>query len=225
MAPLTATHSDSLTAASRQALATLSGLDFCRDFYLAGSAALALYLGHRRVRDLDFMSAGSRLRSAERRDHLEAILAVDGSTQVETARDGFLYVRLDSGVGVRFYYYPYPLVAPEETCLGVDVASAPDLGLMKLAAIVSRGRRKDFLDLEALCRRLPLDELLGRAADKFGHVRDFPLQALKALADHSHALPEPHVDEEAWSAAASWALAETVRLSRERFDLPQEPSR
>ena len=62
---------------------------------------------------------------------------------------------------------------------------------MKLGAIISRGTRRDFVDLYLLCRELPLADLLARAEDKFGHVRDFPLQALKGLADLSQVEGEP----------------------------------
>jgi len=77
--------------------------------YLAGSAALALYAGHRPVRDLDLMSGTNRLTSPERRDLLGDLLDLDPDTEVETARDGYLFVRLGGGVVVRLYYYPYPL--------------------------------------------------------------------------------------------------------------------
>src|SRR5262249_1038689 len=161
---------------------------WAEDFYLAGGAGLALYLGHRPIADLDLMTATNRLTPQERRDLLAALLALDPETEVETARDGYLFVRSGDGVGLPFYYYsssPYPLVAAAEEIAGLQVAAAVDLGLMKLGAIISRGSRRDFLDLYLLCRELPLATLLDRAGDKFGHVRDFPLQALKGLADLS----------------------------------------
>ena len=54
---------------------------------------------------------------------------------------------------------------------------------MKLGAMISRGTRRDFVDLYLLCRELPLAAALARADEKFGHVGDFALQAWKALAD------------------------------------------
>src|SRR5829696_3839284 len=86
---------------------------------------------------------------------------------------------------------PTPLVKPFEDLAGLTVASAVDLGLMKLGAIISRGSRRDFVDLYLLCRQLPLADLLHASEDKFGHVRDFPLQALKGLADLSEVEGEP----------------------------------
>ncbi|MFP5287083.1 MAG: nucleotidyl transferase AbiEii/AbiGii toxin family protein, partial [Thermoanaerobaculia bacterium] len=173
MASLTPDHPESLSVEARAVLAKMGPLAWVEDFYLAGSAALALYTGHRPVSDLDLMSNANRLVSADRRDLLGEILAIDPTIEVETARDGYLSVRTGGGAGVRFFYYPYPLVHPFEDFAGLAVASAADLGLMKLGAIISRGTRRDFVDLYLLCRRLPLAELLPLAEDKFGHVRDF----------------------------------------------------
>jgi hypothetical protein len=193
------------------------------DFYLAGSAALALYVGHRPVTDLDLMSNANRLASAARRDLLAALLAADPTTAVETARDGYLFVRMAAGaVGVRFFYYPYPLVQPFEEISGLPVASAVDLGLMKLGAIISRGSRRDFVDLYLLCRELPLATLFDFAEDKFGHVRDFPLQALKGLADLSEIEGEPMprlalpLD---WGEVEAWLRAEIQERGRARVGL------
>ncbi len=194
---------------------------WAEDLYLAGSAALALYVGHRPVRDLDLMTATNRLTPPERRDLLGQLLELDPATEVETARDGYLFARL-GGVGVRFFYYPYPLVDAFEDLSGLAVASAVDLGLMKIAAIISRGTKRDFVDLYLLCRELPLQSLLDRADDKFGHVRDFPLQALKGLADLSETEGEPMPRLAApldWEEVESWVRAEVRELGRARVGL------
>lgn len=211
-------HAESLAPESDALLARLAAPLAAAELYLAGSAALALYLGHRRVRDLDFMAMANRLTPPERRDLLQALLAAAPGVQVETARDGFLALRAANGDGsagpaVRLYYYPYPLAAPPAEHRGVEVASALDLGLMKLGAVISRGSRRDFVDLYLLCRKLPLAELLARAPDKFGHVGDFALQALKGLADLSEVAGEPMpplAEPLQWEQVEAW-LADSVR--------------
>jgi len=222
VASLKVTHPESLSPRAQELLARLGGCPWAEDFYLAGSAALALYIGHRPVTDLDLMGNANRLASPERRDLLQDLLALAPDTEVETARDGYLFVRLNGGVGLRFFYYPYPLVQPFEDFLGLAVASAVDLGLMKLGAIISRGTRRDFVDLYLLCRQLPLATLLGLAEDKFGHVRDFPLQALKGLADLSQTAGEPlprlAVPLE-WSEVEAWLRTEVRALGRDRVGL------
>jgi hypothetical protein len=167
------------------------------------------------------MSGTNRLTSPDRRDLLGDLLDLDPATEVETARDGYLFVRL-GGVGLRLYYYPYPLAEPFEDLNGLAVISAVDLGLMKLGAIISRGTRRDFVDLYLLCRAVPLATLLERAEDKFGHVRDFPLQALKGLADLSQVEGEPMprlaIPLE-WTEVESWVRSEVRELGRARVGL------
>ena len=224
MAALTLRGSGTLADESRQLLASLAQLDWGADFYLAGSAALTLYLQHRPVRDLDLMSQVRRLRAIERRDLLQDLLALDGETRVETARDGFLYVRAGSGTALRFYYYPYPLVHAEESFVDIAVASPVDLGLMKLGAVISRGTRRDFVDLFLLCQEIPLADLLRRSPDKFGHVGDFPLQAFKGLTDLSQiggeAMPKLSRPVE-WDAVESWLHEEVRALGRPYVGLDQ----
>ena len=221
MAALSPRHVDALASASRELLVQLAEESWVEEFYLAGSAALALYTGHRLVRDLDLMSNANRLTPPERRDLLAALLEMEPTTEVETARDGYLFARV-GGVGLRLFYYPYPLADPLEEVDGVAVVSAVDLGLMKLAAIISRGTRRDFVDLYLLCRELPLAELLDRAGDKFGHVRDFPLQALKGLADLSLTEGEPMpilANPLAWADVKSWFREEVKELGRKNAGL------
>lgn len=221
MAPLTLSHLETLSPRAQELLGRYAERPWGEDFYLAGSAALALYAGHRPVRDLDLMGGTNRLTPPDRRDLLGDLLAIEPETEVETARDGYLFVR-QAGVGVRFFYYPYPLAEPFEEIAGFSVASAVDLGLMKLGAIISRGTRRDFVDLYLLCRRIPLAELLARADDKFGHVRDFSLQALKGLADLSEAEAEPMprlavpLD---WAEIEAWLRTEVRELGRARVGL------
>lgn len=223
MAALTPSHADALAPASQTAIRRLAARPWSGDFYLAGSAALALYAGHRPVTDLDLMTNTNRLVSSERRDLLADLAATDPATEVETARDGYFFVRLEGGAGVRFYYYPYPLVGPLEDFSGLAVASALDLGLMKLGALISRGTRRDFVDLYLLCRHLPIESLLAAAEDKFGHVRDFPLQALKGLADLSQVEGEPMprlAQPLAWEEVEAWVRSEVRRLGRDKVGLP-----
>lgn len=217
---------DHLAPRSRELLRSLAERPWCLDLYLAGSAALALYLGHRTVRDLDLMGV-RRLRSPERRDLLQDLLEIEPGVRVETARDGYFYLRFPGewdDLALRMFYYPYPLVGAEEEAQGMAVASALDLGLMKLGAVTSRAARRDFVDLCLLCRHLPLEELLDRAPEKFGHVRDFPLQALKGLADLDSARDEPlrqlEVDLE-WSDVEAWVRGEVREVARRRIGLDE----
>lgn len=226
MASLSDAASSSLEAETLHWLPKLARLRLADSFYLAGSAALALYLGHRPVRDLDLMSLTDRLQGPSRRDLLESLLQMDPDLRVETARDGYLFARTGSGIALRFFYYPYPSIDPEEEAHGLAVASLVDLGLMKLAAIISRGRRRDFVDLFLLDRELSLDILLQRSSEKFGHVLDFALQALKGLADFSlvDGEPMPRLAEPLdWEVVEAWLTERVSTLGRRHVGLPGRP--
>jgi hypothetical protein len=221
VAALTPSQCTALAPSSAEILEQLGQRAWSGDIYLAGSAALSLYLAQRQVRDLDFMSSGNRLRPPERRDILADLLAMDPTTTVETARDGYLYVRIGNAA-VRFFYYPYPLIEPLEDYRGISVISAIDLALMKLGALISRGTKRDFVDIFLICRKIPLAEILARASEKFGHVRDFPLQALKGLADTSLAIDEPMPALDAavdWGDVEAWIRGEVRKVGRARVGL------
>lgn len=216
-------HGDALSAPARRLLRPLAARDWGPDFYLAGSAALAAYLGHRAVGNIDLMGAVNRLNGAERKTLLADLLEMDPDLRVETAHDGYMFVRTGGdGIALKFFHYPYPLVEPLEELDGMAVVSAVDLGLMKLGAIIGRARRRDFVDLYLLCRRLPLADLLRRAADKYGHVRDFPVQALKGLADRPLVPDEPMPPLHkplSWEEVERWIDEQVRRLSSERFGI------
>lgn len=224
---LAPTHTDALHSKSLDLLGRLAERDWALDLYLAGSAALTLYLGHRPVRDLDLMGV-NRLRSPQRRDLLQDVLDFEPGVRVETARDGFLYLRFPqdwNDAGVRLFYYPYPLIDAEERAQEMAVASALDLGLMKLGAVTSRAARRDFVDLYLLSKQLPLREMLERAQEKFGHVRDFPLQALKGLTDLASARDEPIPElnvEFAWADVEAWVRTDVRELARNWVGLEKE---
>lgn len=143
------------------------------DFYLAGGTALALQEGHRVSADLDLMSPS--FTDPERLvQHLR-----DRELGFETTMTAprTLYVRVDR-VQVSFFGYEYPQLEPVlEPGNGLlPLAHRDDIAAMKLAAIASRGSRKDFVDLWVLIsRHRPLEAYLELYRRKFatrdvGHV-------------------------------------------------------
>jgi len=216
-ARLTPDRLAALAAPTAELLPRLAERGWASEFYLAGGAASALYLGHRPAHGLDLMSATCRLQPAERRDLLFDLLALENATRVETARDGYLFAHLPGPVALRFFWYPYPLADPAEEVCGLAVVSRLDLALMKLGAVISRGTKRDFVELFLLCRELPLATVLERSAEKFGHVGDFPLQAWKALADPSDAeddaMPRLTIGV-TWEEVRHWAQTEAAAGGR-----------
>ena len=171
------------------------------------------------------MSPTRRLQSAERRDLLQGLLALDAGSRVETARDGYLSVRAADQTGIRFFYYPYPLVAPTGECQGCEVASRLDLALMKLAAVISRGTKRDFVDLFLLVKDWPIEHIFDHGPSKFGHVLDFPLQALKAMGDRARAEGDPMppvTNGLSWSQVEQWLDGPIRDYARRQVGLATE---
>lgn len=135
-------------------------------FYLAGGTALALQEGHRISVDLDLFAP-----TIGQPEALVRRLTTGGmEIEVVSTAQETLYVQAE-GVQISFIGSPFPWLAPPvRPAPGLlPLASAEDLAAMKLAAVASRGNRKDFVDLWVLItRRKPLQEYLDGFRAKYG---------------------------------------------------------
>jgi predicted nucleotidyltransferase component of viral defense system len=135
-----------LVMAYRSISAVLAGTDF----YLAGGTALALQEGHRISIDLDFMSATF----SDPEDLILKIRAAELDVEVTMTSSRTVYITT-GGVQVSFFGYDYPQLEKVLECGEglLPLAHTDDIAAMKLAAIASRGSRKDFVDLWLLVAR------------------------------------------------------------------------
>ena len=210
-----ATSQEAVPAHLRNLLGKLIHVGIARDFYLGGGTGLALLLHHRRSVDLDFFSQRNNLDFDGRRWLFGKLRRFSGWAVIEQ-KDGTVHGRLGR-VRVSFFWYDVPLVKPFLKREGVPIASLEDIGLMKIAAIIGRGSRKDFYDLYAICQRIPLARLLKLGERKFKNVRDFTLQALKAIAYFQDAQEEPPVvlvKPLAWDKVKSFFTQETRAITK-----------
>ena len=159
------------------------------DFYLAGGTALALRLGHRISLDLDLFSAGCRLAQADRLA-LKEKLELSGPLGILEEKDGTCHLRLDK-TPASLFYYPYKLLFPPAVWNGLKIASIEDIAAMKLSAVVSRGSKKDFIDLFYVFRLYKAADIFGWAERKFSDHPEFTMQAAKALVYFDDAEKEP----------------------------------
>lgn len=158
------------------------------DFYLAGGTGLALRLGHRISLDLDLFSGG--LLTAPDRRTLYKTLEASGKLEVLEEKDGTCHLRLGT-TSVSIFHYPYELLKPASAWGELKVASVEDIAAMKLSAVISRGSKKDFVDLFFLCRLHKVSDLLKWAERKFPGHPNFSVQAAKALVYFKDAEKEP----------------------------------
>ncbi len=213
-------HESAVTPACRQALVFLRKQAFIKDFYLAGGTALALQIGHRISADLDWFTTDRPLLEPER-EGIRQALAQSGDFEVKYEQDGMLFTRL-IGTDVSFIYQHHPLMTPTVDYNGIRLASPTDIGLMKLAAINSRGTRRDFVDLYCLRDYISLDRLLELAAIKYADRPSFLAIAARALAyfDDAEHQPMPSMLRPvAWKDVRAYCADAARRLARKASGL------
>jgi len=119
---------------------------FYQKFLSGRWPGLALHLGHRFSVDLDLFSTDETAVGPDQRDAMRMLLG-DPSLSITHDIDG-TFVATWQDVGISFFRLPlYPLVQSPMLLDGIPLATLPEIGAMKLAAIIDRGTRKDMVDL------------------------------------------------------------------------------
>ena len=213
-------HWQALTPETRQAFQVAAALPFIQRFYLAGGTGLALHLGHRFSVDLDFFSPAPDAVGPDERSLLRA--AFDDPTLSISVDADMTFVATWRGVGVSFFRLaPYPWVQEPLVLDGVPVATVEEIGAMKLAAILSRGTRKDYVDLYYILQQTPLERLFEVAAVKYARVRTFPVSAVRALAyfADAEATPMPQMIQSApWPTMKRFLERQALAAGRKRLE-------
>jgi len=208
-------YESAITSSCQEALAFLAEQSFLDGFYLAGGTALALQIGHRLSTDLDWFSYKQTLPAAER-EEIARTLSTGGQFQIVSEQDGMLYLKL-LGTDVSFIFQQHPLLRETVHYNGVQLASPIDIGLMKLAAINSRGARRDFVDIYCLRHIISLEELLALAPQKYANRPDFLSIATRALTYFEDAeqqpMPQMYVDV-SWESVRTYCRVAARNLAR-----------
>ena len=158
-------------------------------FYLAGGTAVALHLGHRRSIDFDWFAPRFPGQPVDLRESL----AVHGIALEPTAlAEQTVHGRI-GGVKASFLEFRPPLLEPlvEWPEVGCRLASCADLAAMKLLAVAQRGTKKDFIDVHALSRRMPLTRMLDCYQRRFGVSDTSCILAGLCFFDDAEAEPMP----------------------------------
>lgn len=153
-------------------LKELQAIPELKELRLVGDASLALQLGHRISIDLDlFGSFDSSL-------PLEMFL-FDFENVNKTGSNRFMQFFEIDGVKVDFVNYNYPWLNEPLIEEGIKLASIEDIAAMKINAIINRGTKKDFIDIDFLLERYSLVQILELYQQKYG-VKDYQM-ALRSL--------------------------------------------
>lgn len=180
-------HPEILEGPQKSVLALLDRAPIPTGVYLAGGTALALHLGHRRSVDLDFFS-----QEPIENENLLALLRQIGDIRVERNESGTFRGQL-AGAQISFIRYDYPLLdAPIKPDFGPRVAGIRDIASMKLSAIMSRGSRRDFLDLYAVCQHgHGIEDVYRWFEQKYAGISYDPYHLAKSLVYFVDAEKEP----------------------------------
>jgi hypothetical protein len=218
MAILAAPHWEAISPEMMDLYYFLEQQSFLSRYYLAGGTALALQIGHRRSVDFDFFSEIDEVGDVSRAEIVRGLRARDA--QVEESGVGNLLM-LVNGIHVGFFGYGYPLVSPPLMLGNMALAGPADIGLMKLDALITRGSRKDFLDLFFISRLISFETLLQLSEKKYSMFRDFPLMALESMLQFERAdgdiQPEMLMGV-SWYEVKAFFVSEAERLSHLYFD-------
>ncbi len=144
---------------------------------------MALQLGHRVSRDLDFFSEAG-FDAEELRNNLNP-------DETSIIRKGTLHA-LKDGVRISFLFYALPLVFPCHPWRGIEIASWEDIIAEKFKNISQRGSKKDFYDLYAgIVLKASIDHACRMFKRRFSETDINLYHVLKSLVYFEDADEEP----------------------------------
>lgn len=151
-----------LSAHAQDALAILGKNYLPPETYMAGGSALALHLGHRFSIDFDFF-----IRNEFDQKKTALILRKIGNFKVKTIKKDTLLGKFN-GVDFSLFQYRYPLLFTTVEFKNINLADPRDIAAMKIAAVIDRGTKKDFIDLYFLSQKgISLDDCLNYYDKKY----------------------------------------------------------
>ena len=164
-------------------LKELQAIPALKQTRLVGGTSLALQLGHRKSVDLDlfgYVPASS----------LEILESIHDGHTLQIIQDSKnIHVFQLDGVKVDIVNYRYGWIDSPINEDGISLATPKDIAAMKIAAIIGRGTKKDFIDLYFLLRCFPLQKILDFYLEKYPDGSLFI--ALKSLTYFEDAEQDP----------------------------------
>lgn len=180
--------------------------------YLAGGSALALHFGHRISVDFDFFTPSSfKGKDIVKKLNKFGIFVFQEAAEKNTLLGLFEKVKFS------LFLYEYPLVFKPVNFLGITVADPKDIAAMKLAAIMDRGTKKDFIDVYFLIKKgVSIENAFEYYDKKYGMLANNLYSLLKGFAyfDDAENLEMPEmIDKISWDEVKKFFRKEVVRLA------------
>ena len=121
-----------------------------------------------------------------------------------------------------YFQYTYPLVSSTVPFRGVLVAQPDDIAAMKLAAIMDRGKKRDFVDLFVLAQRgVAFDRMFTLYDQKYHALESNMFSLLRAMNYFDEAdttdMPEMLIPL-SWDEVKKFFASESMRLARQYLE-------
>ena len=150
-----------IDAKTLELLKKILAIDIFKELRLVGGTSLALQIGHRISVDLDFFG---KLDADE--ISIRKALNLIGEVKLIHKTENINIFTID-GIKVDMVNYPYPWLDDVLEEDHLQLADKKDISAMKLAAILGRGTKKDFIDLFFLLKEYSLRQLLEFYEQKY----------------------------------------------------------
>lgn len=213
-------HWEALTSVTQELYHLIAKLPLISEFYLAGGTGLALQIGHRLSVDLNFFSNSPESVDATQRKAIINTLENEPSFKIVLDRDDTLIANWKN-VGISFFRLDlHPLIMNPVVIENIRVAPVEDIGAMKLGAILSRGTRKDYIDLYFILQQKDILQLFEVAAKKYPYNDAFPVFAVRALSFFDDAELEPMpsmLSDVKWNDVKSFLDEQAMDVGRKKL--------
>lgn len=200
-----------LSGNAQNALALL-GKSGClpKKTYLAGGSALALHFGHRISVDFDFFTPNEF-----EADEVAKSLMTIGEFQMSQKDDSTLLGVFEK-VKFSLFIYQYPLIAKTTSFIDIEIANTQDIAAMKIAAVMDRGTKKDFIDLYFLAKQgISIDDALKLYNQKYNALANNLYSIITSLSYFDDAegteMPEMLIKID-WKAVKDFFKKEVIKL-------------
>jgi len=160
-------------------LVNLQSIDEFSGLRLVGGTALALQIGHRISVDLDLFGEI---------DFDSQVFNTFSKVQLIKKSQNINIFEINN-VKVDIVNYRYPWLEDELQIEKIRLAGLKDIAAMKIAAVIGRGSKKDFVDLYFLLKKFSFNEIISFYKNKYSDASVY--LALKSLLYFDDADKEP----------------------------------
>lgn len=143
--------------------------------YLGEGTAIALQIGHRKSIDLDFFSPSEF-------NENQWLQKFESELNFKLIQKDWQTLVGDIGsIKFSLFYYKYGLIGDKDSFYGIKLASLPDLAAMKLDTVISRGAKRDLIDIYFLSLKYGFAKMFEFYDQKYGNFEERELMIKKAL--------------------------------------------